>query len=202
MASFPLREADIVALAREIASGLAAHPETFPAPPHGPDQINTALGAVAVAHDAAVLASSEAKQTTAAKEEAIATLVDLMKADLRYAESTSRLDGAKLELLGWGAPRNRTPTGVPGQVRTLEVIREGKGWVFLDWKQPVDGGLPAAYKVQRRKPGATDWMDVGMAVESDIMLNGQDPGVEFEYHVIAVNRAGEGPASNIVRAVL
>ena len=41
-----------------------------------------------------------------------------------------------------------------------------------------------------------------MAVESEIMLNGQESGVEVEYRVIARNKAGEGPPSNIVRAVL
>ena len=49
--------------------------------------------------------------------------------------------------------RQRTATGLPGQVRTLEVLREGKGWLFLDWKEPVDGGRPAAYKVRHRSPG-------------------------------------------------
>ena len=202
MASFPLREADIVALAHDIGTGLATHPEIFPAPPHSPDEINAVLAAVAGAHDVAVVASAQAKQATTAKDEAFAKLVDLMKADLRYAESATRLDDGKLELIGWGAPRRGTATGVPGQVRTLEVVREGKGWLFLDWKEPSDGGQAAAYKVQRRKPGATDWMDVGMAVASEITLNAQEPGVEFEYHVMAVNKAGDGPPSNIVRAVL
>ena len=202
MASFPLRAADIVALAHDIATGLAAHPEMFPAPPHSPDEMNTALTAVAAAHDAAVISAAQARQGTVAKDEAIASLVDLMKANLRYAESITRLDGAKLQLLGWGAPRNRTATGLPGQVRTLEILREGNGWLFLDWKEPSDGGRPAAYKVQRRKPGVSDWMDVGMSVESEITLNSQESGIEFEYHVIAVNKAGEGPASNFVRAVL
>lgn len=31
-----------------------------------------------------------------------------------------------------------------------------------------------------------------MAVESEILLIDQEPGVEFEYHVIAVNKAGDG----------
>jgi len=119
-----------------------------------------------------------------------------------YAESTSRNDNGKLQLLGWGAPRSRTITGIPGQVRTLEVIREGKDWVFLDWKEPVDGGQVAAYKIQRRKRDSGDWVDVGIAVESEVTLNGQETGVEFEFQVIAVNKAGEGPASNIVRAML
>ncbi len=74
--------------------------------------------------------------------------------------------------------------------------------MFLDWKQPFDGGLVAAYKIRRRQRDGGHWMDAGMAVESEVVLDNQEPGVEFEYHVIAVNKAGEGPQSNIVRAVL
>jgi hypothetical protein len=36
-----------------------------------------------------------------------------------------------------------------------------------------------------------------MSVDSEITLNGQDTGVEYEYRVITVNSAGEGPASNM-----
>ena len=97
--------------------------------------------------------------------------------------------------------RSGTANDTPGQVHTLELIREGKDWVFLDWKEPSDGGQVAAYKIQRRKRDGGPWMDAGMAVESEVMLNGQEPGVEFEYQVIAVNKAGEGLPSNIVRAV-
>lgn len=202
MARFPLREADILALARDIATGLAEHPDVFPAPPHGPEEIQAALDAVVVAHNAVVLTTAQTKQANTAKDEAFSDLTDLMRANLRYAETITRMADGKLELVGWGAPRRRTATGMPGQVRTLEVVREGKGWLFLDWKEPVDGGQPAAYKVQRRTPGATDWIDVGTAIESEITLNGQEAGVEFEYRVIAMNKAGEGPASNIARAVL
>ena len=43
MAAFPTREADIVALANDIATGLATHTEVFPAPPHSPDGTREAL---------------------------------------------------------------------------------------------------------------------------------------------------------------
>jgi hypothetical protein len=74
--------------------------------------------------------------------------------------------------------------------------------VFLDWKDPMEGGDVAAYRVQRRTRDDGDWMDVGMSVESEVTLNGQQAGVEYEYRVIAVNKAGESVPSNIVRAVL
>ena len=199
---FPTREADVVALARDIATGLTEHTTIFPAPPLGSGDVQTALAEVATAHEAAVLATAQSKQATAAKRVAFETLQDQMKTILRYAESVTRMDDGKLELLGWGARRQRTTMGMPGQVRHLEVLREGKGWVFLDWKEPSEGGQPSGYKVQRRQPGATDWIVVEMAVESEITLGNQESGVEFEYRVLAVNKAGEGPPSNTVRAVL
>ena len=84
----------------------------------------------------------------------------------------------------------------------MGILREGEGWILLDWKQPVDGEKVAAYKIQRRQRGGGSCAYVGVAVESEVLLSGQERGVDFEYHVIAVNTAGEGKASNIVTAVL
>jgi hypothetical protein len=66
----------------------------------------------------------------------------------------------------------------------------------------VDGGAVAAYKIQRRERPAGLWADVGLAVESEITLTNQTRGKEFEYRVMAVNKAGEGEPSNTVMAVL
>lgn len=128
----------------------------------------------------------------------------MSKAVIRYAENRTRGDDGKLQLLGWGGRRSRTTTitEAPGQPRTLEVIHEGKDWIFLDWKDPMEGGEVAAHRVKRRTRDNGDWMDVGMSVESEVTLNGQESGFEYEYRVIAVNKAGEGPPSNIARAVL
>jgi len=89
-----------------------------------------------------------------------------------------------------------------GKLSFTELLREGAGWLFLDWKEPGDGGPVSAYKVQRRERKDGVWTDVGTAVESEITLTNQEAGVEFEYRVIAVNKAGESVPSNIVRAVL
>jgi hypothetical protein len=43
---------------------------------------------------------------------------------------------------------------------------------------------------------------VGTAIATELTLNGQESGVEFEYQVLAINKAGAGIPSNIVRAVL
>lgn len=201
---FPYREPDILRLARDVAAGLAAHPETFPAPPFSPEDFDKAFAQHDGNREAQIIARASSMQTTAAKDESLGTIGDMAKSVIRYAENTTRGDDAKLQLLGWGGRRQRTLsiTELPGQPRTLEVIREGSNWVFLDWKEPMEGGQVAAYKVQRRKRDEGDWTDVGMSVESEVLLQGQDTGVEYEYRVIAVNKTGEGPASNIARAVL
>ncbi|MCI5227572.1 MAG: fibronectin type III domain-containing protein [Candidatus Electrothrix sp. AX2] len=43
---------------------------------------------------------------------------------------------------------------------------------------------------------------VGTALETEITLNNQERGKEWEYRVIALNKAGESEASNTVTAVL
>jgi hypothetical protein len=72
----------------------------------------------------------------------------------------------------------------------------------LDWKEPIDGGKPAAYKIQRRERPAGSWTEASMAIESEITLSEQERSKEWEYRVVAVNKAGEGEPSNTVMAVL
>jgi len=149
---------------------------------------------------AANAAASE--QATVAKTEALQALSDDMKADLRYAETTVNYDDDPLKLIGWVGRKSKTSLEAPGQTRSLEAPREGEGWVFLDWKEPVDGGAVAAYKIQRRLRPDGPWSDAGMAIESEITLTNQERVKEWEYRVLAVNKAGEGEPSNTVMAVL
>jgi len=90
----------------------------------------------------------------------------------------------------------------PGQTRQLEAPKQGDGWVFLDWKQPAEGGRVSAYKVQRRNRGEGTWQEVGTAIETESTLVDQPLKTELEYRIIAVNKSGEGSPSNTVMAVL
>ena len=201
---FPYREPDILRLANDIAAGLAANPEEFPATPYSPEEFEQALDTHDGNREAQIMSRAAAMQATAAKDESLETITDMSKSVLRYAENHTRGNDGKLQLLGWGGRRSRTQsvTEPPGQARTLEIIREGPNWVYLDWKEPMEGGRVTAYRIQRRQREGGEWTDVGMAVDSEITLNSQGAGIEYEYRVIAVNSAGDGPASNIARAVL
>jgi len=208
MARFPSKEAEVLVLAQELTTGLGANAATFPSPPVPVDfpppdpSLTLWISEYVTARDAAVAAAAAAEEATTTKDEALQTLIDAMKADLRYAENTVDFDDDKLKLLGWGGRKTPTALEVPGQARTLEAPQQGEGWIFLDWKEPIDGGKPAAYKIHRRERPEGPWGDVSMAIESEITLADQTRGTEWEYRVVAVNKAGEGVPSNTVMAVL
>ena len=200
---FPKREPEIARLAQDLITGLRTHTEAFPSSPVSAEQLEEALAKYNSSRDTAIVLHAQATQGTTAKDEDLVAVVDLMKTAIRHAENLAAGDDGKLQLVGWGGRRSRSSNEAPGQVGNLRVLREGKDWILLDWDEPVAGGSVSAYQVQRRRrDGDGAWSNAGMAVESEIMLTGQESGVEFEYQVAARNKAGEGPPSNIVRAVL
>jgi len=129
-------------------------------------------------------------------------LIEAMKADIRYAENTVNFDDDKLKLIGWMGKKAPTALQPPGQSRLVEAPRQGDGWFFLDWKAPIDGGAPSAYKVTRRERPAGAWEDVATAVITEATLVEQLKGKELEYRTIAVNKAGDGELSNTEMVVL
>ncbi len=52
------------------------------------------------------------------------------------------------------------------------------------------------------RPSAFALRSSHVAVETETTLGGQERGNEWEYRVLAVNKAGEGEPSNTVMAVL
>ena len=202
MARFPLKEAEIVALAEAMITGLTDNPLVYPAPPVTPADLTTAKAAYTSAKNAAIAAAAIAEAATTAKDEALEDLADAMKSDIRYAENVSNDDDDKLKLIGWGSKKAPAALTAPGQTRSLEVIKQGAGWLMLDWKKPADGGAPSAYKVMRRERPAGDWQDVAIAMDSETTLVDQPRGKDLEYRAVAVNKAGDGEPSNTVLAVL
>jgi len=202
MARFPSREAEVKSLAQNIVTGLTANAVMYPAPPVLPAALQAKLDSFITLCDELVAAQGAAEQVAATKKAGLEELVDAMKSDLRYAEDTVAYDDAKLTLLGWGGKATGVALQPPGQARTLEAPRQGEGWVFLDWKEPADGGAVASYKIERRLRPAGDWALISVALESEATLNNQERNKDWEYRVIAVNKAGEGVPSNTVAAVV
>ena len=202
MASFPKREAEILALALALKRGLQTNMPLFPFPPVSVPNLDSRRATYLMRQDTALAAAAAAEAATTAKDEALEALADAMKADLRYAENTVNFDDDKLKLIGWSGRKAAASLTPPGQPRLLEAPRQGEGWVFLDWKPPADGGRSAAYTIERRERPAGSWQTVATAIETEATLVDQTRGAELEYRIIAVNKAGAGPESNTVMAVL
>jgi hypothetical protein len=202
MAQFPKSEMAAVKLGNDMVSGFGENPGVYPAPPVPPAELLGLLETCMAAHNACVAAQAVAEQKTVDKNETFGNLVDAMKSDLRYAENTVDYDDEKLKLIGWAGRKQSTPLAVPGQCRLLEATRQGEGWVFLDWKAPLDGGKPAAYLVMRRERSGGNWQDAATAMDTEATLADQPRGKELEFQVVAVNKTGQGEPSNTVMCVL
>lgn len=198
MAQFPDREAELKALAQNIVTGLTDNAAIFPAPPLTPVALQAILDSFITLGDEAVAAQAAAEQVTITKNAGREELADAMKAVLRYAEEAVNYDNAKLSLLGWSGIAAPTALQPPGQARNLEMPRQGEGWIFLDWKNPSDGGAVASYKIERRQRPAGDLTLFSVALESEATLTGQDRTIDWEYRVIAINKSGAGSPSNII----
>jgi hypothetical protein len=69
-------------------------------------------------------------------------------------------------------------------------------------KAPTDVAKVAEYKIEQRQPPEGPWTDAAMAMDTEATLHGQARGKEWEYRVIAINKAGEGEPSNTVMALI
>jgi len=199
---FPEIEAKILILSQEMSTGLGGHTDVYPAPPVTVEALNAAITEYEEARDAMVAAQAEAKLAHDKKEDRLAALVEKVKTNLRYAENTVAFDDGKLKLIGWSGHKAPSHLTAPGQARNLESPDRGDGWIALTWKGPADGGKVAAYRVERREPGEDAWTRVDTALSTDARVAGQPKGKKFEFRVVAVNKVGDGVASNVVTAVL
>jgi len=208
MPRFPKSQAQIAALAELIRTGLKDNPAIFPAPPVGWMGIGIRRNQFVNARNDALSAHAIAETAIAEKDDALETLIEAMKADLRYAENTVDFDDAKLKLIGWSAKKSPTALTPPGQTLALEVPTQGEASLTLSCTPPApaDGGKPNAYKVQRRVVGSEAvgdrWEDVATAVKPEATLTDQPQRQKLAFKVIAINKAGEGPESNTVEVVL
>jgi len=201
VAAFPRKEAEIAKLASQMVTGLTDLVTDFPTPPVPSATLQALLNefekssAEARAADAAALAAHKAKN------EAQKALVSAMKADLQYGEAVTRAVPLKLQALGWGPKRTRHELEAPGEVVDISMPAQGRDWVKLEWKTPLVGGHVAAYRIERRKAGGP-WEIVATATETQYVLERQPRGVDLDFQVRAINKAGEGHASGVLSAVL
>lgn len=199
---YPNTEDSQMALAMRVALGLNQQATIFPNPPVPPAELQTLLADYQEKRQAADNIIAQAQMAIHEKDDALDALNTALKSDLRYAENEVNFNDRQLELIGWGGRAAPVTLQPPGQPRTLEIVRQGEGWVYLDWKDPSDGGKVAAYKVQRSADGGLSWEDAAVAVVSEYTLHSQPRGKNLLFQIVAINKAGEGTPSNMVGALV
>lgn len=202
MARFPSREAEILALAQSIITGMAENPD-FPSSPISTSDLRNLRDAFISASDSQVVAKAAAEQATETKQAALEELIAAMKTILHYAEDAVHGNNAKLSAIGWSGLAQYLPLQSPGQPLELTVTEQGEGWLHLTWRHSAEGGSASLYRIERREPtdGAA-WVIADAVVETEVTLNNQERGKTWEYRVLAANKAGQSGPSNTVVAVL
>jgi hypothetical protein len=126
MPIFPNREAEIMALAQALVTGLTAEVADFPSPPVTVIALQAVLDSAQTSIDDSIASRAAAEEATALKNAAIEELIGAMRANLRYAEDAVNYDDAKLTALGWGGKKARTPGDPPGGRRRGELLPHRK----------------------------------------------------------------------------
>lgn len=211
MPQFPRTKNDILILAAKIVFGIGNNPADYPNPPFDQTNLNTLLGTLILQTADRVSKDAAAKAALDLENGTIEDIVDESKRFIRLAEATHNQVAPTLQMIGWDA-RGAAQSFPPGEVRNLEVVDQGAGTAFLDWKAPARSasvGLPDYYLLERRVMNTQtntlveDWgVWKETATDSEKTVINQPRGVEITYRVTAVNTNGPGPAVTSEQVVL
>ena len=202
MGQFPKAEPNVAILADQMIAGFTGGAEIYPAPPVNVATLTQLRDGYTAAKNHLTATQAQAEQATVTKDGQLDLLVEAMKKDIRYAENTASGNDELLKIIGWSGRKAPEPLQMPGQAKFLAVTRQEEADVDLTWQAPDEGGKPSAYRVMRRERPAGPWLDVATAITTEAFLIDQPRGKEFEFRVLAVNKAGEGEPSNTVVIVL
>jgi len=201
MAQFPKIESEIIALAQAVLRGLKARPDVFPTPPIDLEQFEGKLNDHSTLEQQWNTLQTQSVLMTAQKKTSTEAIAADLHNYLRYAEIVVQ-DEAQLGIIGWSGRAARTPLEAPGQCRMLEASVQGNDSIHFSWKAPAEGGKPSAYEIQRHELPNDVWVSAGTAVDTEKTITGQPTGKKLEFRVFAVNKAGDGPVSNVVVVAL
>ena len=200
MPKMPRTEAGRIALAQQIQNGLNTNPN-LAASPVDKTAFAAIFNAFTAKRDEILVKEAQLSLDYDAKEDLEEDLVEAMQRIIDYLSVFTNNNATELASIGWGtasAPVKQPP----GQPRVLEIIRQLEADLGLDWKNPLDGGRVASYRVERRERPSGPWETCGATNLSEILLTNQPRGKDLEYRVIAFNSNGDSVPSNSVSATL
>lgn len=115
-------------------------------------------------------------------------------------------EGESEELETDGAIVAKNPFDPPSKPNRPELTDWGKDFVDLKWSPPKsDGGLPIEkYIVQKREKGGRSWAECARVSgdKNNATVTDVEPGHEYEFRIVALNKAGESEPSEASQSVV
>ncbi|MCP4709698.1 MAG: fibronectin type III domain-containing protein [Planctomycetes bacterium] len=201
MPDFPRQEAKIYQLANTMFDGIFAHMTDFP---HASwFKIFNGILFYRNARNQCLYNRSQLHLANQAKRASFRHLKTIMKQCLKLSQVDTTDHPEKLALIGWAAPGRSSVAEPPNPPLNLTAHSCDKtGSLQLNWHKPAKGQQVLNYLIQRRNPNQGKWELMAIVYQSNSYLTGQPRGIDLEYRIIAVNKAGKGEPSNTVMAVL
>lgn len=208
MPRYPTQQARILALAEAMIGGYTEHAAMFP------NSDVALLQSLRDAYDTTAAAQTEAMATaqlaTESKQQALTALQAEMKRQLKQSQVDTSDDPEELNYIGWGPRAAEQPLTTPGQPMALKSVSEGAGTLEIGWKRPArgSGGRVRTYIIERRELTIDEtgdwgrWRQAAISLQTRASLKDQPRGVQLEYRVKAINKAGESQPSNTIAVVL
>ena len=209
MPRYPTQQAQILALAEAMIGGYTEHTALFPnadAP-----LLQSARDVYCNATAAQTEAMAKAQLATEAKQAALNQLHAVIKRQLKQSQIDSADNPENLNYIGWGPRTAAQSIEAPGQPLVLKSIDEGAGTLLIEWKRPArgSGGPVRTYIIERRELAQDEggdwggeWRQAAISLETKATLKDQPRGVQLEYRVKAINKAGKSQPSNTIAVVL
>jgi len=209
MPRYPTQQAQILALAEAMIGGYTEHAALFPnadAP-----LLQSVRDAYNSAANAQTDAMAAAQVATEAKQAALAQLHAVIKRQLKQSQIDTAANPENLEYIGWGPRAAAQSIEAPGQPLALKSVSEGAGTLEIEWNRPArgSGGPVRTYIIERRELAQDDggdrggeWRQAAISLETKASLKDQPRGVQLEYRVKAINKAGQSQPSNTIAVVL
>lgn len=92
------------------------------------------------------------------------------------------------------------PTDVPGAPGKPDITNITRSTITIKWSPPYsDGGSPITnYILEKREAFAVRWVKATnrSIVNTSFTVDGLKEGAQYEFRVVAENKAGEGPPSD------
>jgi len=202
MPQFPRDEVGIIDLGRRFAGGLNLSGMHFASMPVSKGEFDLLMAEYEALIGEVIQIEARKTQKIADKNKVLGKIASGLKRNLRFIELITNGNEAELTKYGWGVRRKRQKLKPPEQPRYLEDVKQGEDYLILDWKAPYGGGKVKVYKIYRRIEDENEPQVINSALDTEIKLLNQPRKVTLQFHVTAVNNAGESLPSNTVSVVL